>query len=92
MSQLQVVLPPDELAARYPDLKAVAYRADDTERRTPVGAIIDAGPDRYRAEGFASMMLVTYGTLTQCIAALRDYPNTGNTYGDPDTDARLLSV
>lgn len=90
--QLQVTLPSPELQTRYPDLRAVAYRADDTEQRTPVGAIIDAGPDRYRAEGFATMMLVTYGTMTQCMLALRDYPEQALTYGDPDTDYRLLSV
>lgn len=70
---------------------ALAYRNDDSRKSNPAGRIIRITEILYRSEGYFTGCYVAEGSLEHCVKSLQDY-GTGYSYGDPDTDHRLLSV
>lgn len=71
---------------------AVAYRDDDKAHKNPCAHIVRINSETFRAEGYRTGLFVAEGTLSDCVAAIRDYGKGSLSYGDPDTDWGLLSV
>lgn len=86
---MQVILTP--VSGPRTKLYALAYTMADFTRSRPVARIVKAG-EGFRAEGYKTGAVVTEGTLAECYDALRNYGNSTTSYGDPDTDYRLLAL
>ena len=70
----------------------LAYTMADFTRSQPVARIVKTGDDTFRAEGYKTGAVVAEGTMAECYDALRNYGGGATSYGDPDTDYRLLAL
>ena len=70
----------------------LAYTMADFTRSQPVARIVKTGDDTFRAEGYQTGAVVAEGTMAECYDALRNYGSSTTSYGDPDTDYRLLAM
>ena len=73
------------------DIVAIAYSEYDSGLNRPAAQIRKIGNGDYVAEGYTTGYQVHRGNAASCVEALREY-GKGLSYGDPDTDWRLLAL